>query len=114
MNLEKTATRIFKTNNILRPVCFTAFIIILWLNLKTGLSSAFIVAFSLLTFIDGYLSLRFSKPSLTIGIRKIQETDISSAEKTKRAAMLTRWHKFLSFCGIAGSIILPFFWFYII
>ncbi len=112
--MENIANQLFKANIFVRPVCFIAFIFIILSNYKTGLTSAFVVAFSLLLFFDGVVSLKYSKPSLTVGLKKLWDSKISHDEKLKRENIIKGWHKFFSICGIAGSIIILYFWFFIL
>jgi hypothetical protein len=111
--MERIANQFFKTNIFLRPLCFIILIFITLTNQKTVLTSAFVFAFSLLLLLEGLLSLRYSKPSLTFGLKKLWNSEIPQDEKIKREIIIKRWHKFLASCGIASSVLIPYFWFFI-
>ncbi len=111
MDIQKASDQIFTINKIVGPVCLVVFVIILFLGYKNTTVSIFVVVFALLTFLDGILSLRFQKPSLKEGLKRLCESDISDEEEIKKESIIKGWQRLFTVCSIAGPIFLLLFWF---
>ncbi len=109
--MEKIANQFFKTYRFLGPLCFTVYMFLFLTKQKTALTSAFVISFSVLLLIDGLLSKKFSKPSLSTGLQKIQSSELPDDEKVQRARAIIKWSIFFSGCSIVGAVTIPIVWF---
>jgi hypothetical protein len=109
--MGKVANQFFKANRFLGPLCLIAYLFIFFSKQKTTLTSAFVISFSVLLLIDGLFSLKFSKPSLSTGLQKIQSSELFDDEKVKRAITLNKLNIFFSGCSIVGALTIPIVWF---
>ena len=111
--MENIVTQFFKTNIFLKAACLIVFIFTITTNQPPEMASAVILTFSLLLLLENVLSLKYPKPSLTNGLKKLWDSDLSRDEKSKREISIRKVHGVLAFCGIAAAIIIPWYWFFI-
>ena len=81
--MEDAVKKFFKRNAFLKPLCIVAFTLLILTNQQTGITTALVVAFSMLLLIEGVLALKFIKPSLENGLRRIRESELTAEEKAK-------------------------------
>ena len=111
--MEKIVTQFFKTNIFLKAACLIVFIFTIATNQLPEMTSAIVLTFSLLLLLEGLLSLKYPKPSLTSGLKKLWESELSTDEKSKREISIKKGHLLLTLCGIAAAIIIPWYWIFI-
>jgi len=109
--MEKIANQFFKISRFLGPLCFAVYMFLFATRQKTTLTSAFVIFFSVFLLIDGLLSKKFSKPSLSAGLQKIEASELLDDEKVQRAKTIIKWSQFFSVCSIVGSVAIPIGWF---
>jgi hypothetical protein len=112
--MEDAVKKFLKRNAFLKPLCIVAFTLLILTDQLTSLTSALVVAFSILLLAEGVLSLKFTKPSLENGLRKIQESDLPDEEKIRREAALKKANTVSSVFNIVIAIAIPVFWFLIL
>ena len=112
--MEDAVKKFLKRNAILKPLCIVAFTLLILTNQQAGITSAIVVAFSILLLLEGVLSLKFTKPSLESGLQKIQESDLPDEEKTRRETALKKANKTFSIFNIVVGIAIPIVWFFIL
>lgn len=111
--MEKIVDQFFKTNIFLKAACFIVFIFTVLTGQQPEMASAVVLTFSMLLLLEGILSLKYPKPSLTSGLKKLWESNLSRDEKLTREISIRKGNRFLAFCGIAAAVIIPFYWFFI-
>ena len=112
--MEDAAKKFLQRNAFLKPLCIAAFTLLILTNQQAGITTAIVVAFSVLLLFDGVLSLKFTKPSLESGLQKIQESDLSGEEKTRRETALKKANKTFAIFNIAIAVAIPFIWFFVL
>jgi len=112
--MEDAIKKFLKRTALLKPLCIVAFTLLILTNQQAGLTSALVIAFSLLLLIEGVLSLKFTKPSLESGLQKIQESDLPGEEKTRRETGLKKANTASSIFNIVIAIAIPVVWFVIL
>ena len=112
--MEDAVKKFLKRNAFLKPLCIVAFTLLILTNQQAGITSAIVVAFSVLLLLEGVLSLKFTKPSLESGLQKIQGSDLADEEKTRRETALKKANKTFSIFNIVISVAVPFVWFFIL
>jgi hypothetical protein len=112
--MEDAVKKFLKRNAFLKPLCIVAFTLLILTDQLTSLTSALVVAFSVLLLAEGVLSLKFTKPSLENGLQKIQESDLPDEEKTRRETALNKANTVSSVFNIVIAIAIPVLWFFIL
>ena len=112
--MEDAIKKFLKRTALLKPLCIVAFTLLILTNQETGLTSALVVAFSILLLAEGILSLKFIKPSLENGLQKIQESDLPNEEKTRRETALKKANMVSSVFNIVIAVAIPVVWFVIL
>lgn len=112
--MEETVKKFFKRNAILKPLCIVAFTLLILTNQQTGITTALVIAFSILLLIEGALALKFTKPSIENGLKKIQESDLADEEKARRETALKKANEISSILNIIIAIAIPVTWFFVL
>jgi hypothetical protein len=81
---------------------------------QTGITTAIVVAFSVLLLLEGVLALKFTKPDLKNGLRKIQESELTTTEKARREEALKKANTVSSVFNIAIAVAVIVVWFFIL
>jgi hypothetical protein len=112
--MEDAVKKFFKRNAFLKPLCIAAFTLLILTNQQTGITSAIVVAFAVLLVIEGALALKFTKPSLENGFKKIRESELSSEEKARREDALKKANTVSSFFNIIIAVAVIIAWFFVL
>ena len=112
--MEDAVKKFFKRNAFLKPLCIVAFTLLILTNQQTGITTAIVVAFSVLLLIEGVLALKFTKPALENGLQKIQESELAAAEKSRREEALKKANTVSSVFNIVIAVAIPCIWFFIL
>ncbi len=112
MSNEKSVQQFFNITKFILPAGFFLFIILIYLEIRSPSATFFVVIYSIVMFLDAYLSLSHTKPSLAKGLQQIAAMDIPREEQQRRGKMLQGWQRVITACGIFGPLCILFFWFY--
>lgn len=112
--MDDAVKNFFKKSVFLKPLCIVAFTLLILTDQQTGITTAIVVAFSVLLLIEGVLALKFTKPSLGNGLKKIQESDLTTAEKARRQEALKKANTVSSVFNIIIAVAIIVVWFVIL
>ena len=112
--MEDAVKKFFKRNAFLKPLCIVAFTLLILTDQQTGITTAIVVAFSVLLLIEGVLALKFTKPTLENGLQKIQESELTTAEKARRQEALKKANTVFSVFNIAIAVAVIVVWFFLL